>query len=98
MTEQELKEIEARANAATPGPWSSISEDAASDYASVGPFVETAEQCETNCKFIAHARDDIPKLLAEVRTLAVDLDIWKAAYKDQQKSNAELWRVLKAGC
>ena len=49
MTDDELNEIEARANAVTPGK-----------------------------NFIAHAREDIPALLAEVRQLRAERDVLAA--------------------
>lgn len=74
MDEAKLQEIEARANAATPGPW----------YAGNGhPYVTTermgfgivvARALEGNdCTFIAHARTDVPVLIAEVRRLTAAL-------------------------
>ena len=77
MTEQELAEIEARANAATPGPWDSA-------YGMTGTFVfEVLNEDDAHCTiaelsrfnqrndaaFISHAREDIPALIAEVRRL-----------------------------
>lgn len=70
-TELRLDEIEARANAATPGPWT-VSEDY-SDV--VGPEGDQLASywnptSETrNGEFIAHARTDVPALVAEVRRL-----------------------------
>jgi hypothetical protein len=68
--------IEARANAATPGPWWAeehrhtitgdaewvvwMREDKMSDNTILG---------EEDAEFIAHAREDVPKLIAEVRRL-----------------------------
>lgn len=90
MTNDELKEIEARANAATPGPWSfdycgdvyphyELSADGKSlfftgsspDTEKGGPaMIGTSswwQQGNPNSQFIAHARTDIPKLIAAVR-------------------------------
>ncbi len=92
MTEQELAGIEARANAATAGPWQ-IYTDADSvlglplpEGVSAYPLAEfmQADSCVSlyaadyakrdhrtysNAEFIAHARTDVPALLAEVRRL-----------------------------
>ena len=55
MTEEQLKEIEGRANAATPGPWT---------------LSWSSTQCShEDSKLIAHAREDIPNLIAEIRRL-----------------------------
>lgn len=71
MTQQRLAEIEARCEAATPGPWKPKR-----DFLS----------WDCNAAFIAHARQDIPALLAEVERLGADRDAWKrraeAAEKD----------------
>lgn len=94
MTDQELAEIEARANAATPGPWKAkpreddrnercagivaLRPDAddewdreldvvVTDSGVYPPDPKTAE-------FIAHAREDVPKLIAEVRKLRAERD------------------------
>lgn len=83
MDEAKLSEIEARARAATPGPWLvCAAEDAAEglpvaffgrgsgpkDVAvrSDGPPRGTADD---DAAFVAHAREDVPALVAEVRRL-----------------------------
>lgn len=72
MTNKQLADIEARANAATPGPWnpswdgSVLSEhDNIADVWSNNP---------ADCKFIAHAHEDIPLLLEEVKRLRKLID------------------------
>jgi hypothetical protein len=82
MTPEEISEIEARAEAATPGPWEGSSafrwyphKDVEPLIGVLGPNDENAvcwvpdewDQWEANNSFIAHAREDIPKLMAEVR-------------------------------
>ncbi len=79
MTELELKKIEARCDAAAAGPWKSCVEGR--DHTSASSFIMTGEGRErgndieltgattADQDFIAHARQDIPKLLAEVRRL-----------------------------
>lgn len=74
MTEAQLAEIEARANAATPGPWTADNEY--DEPAVVGPdnrdlalFVET----DADAAFLANARTDVPALVAEVRRLRAEL-------------------------
>lgn len=100
LTDDEIREIEQRAAAATPGPWFVRQLD--DDYAmslvavSIAPdtgqgerwpdfdhreivaatlvqqprYVDVADQqWDENAEFIAHAREDIPRLLAEIRRL-----------------------------
>ncbi len=79
MTHEELAAIEARCNRATPGPWRSMIEGR--DHMSGSSFIMTGapsargEDIEltgaTNDDqdFIAHAREDVPRLIAEVRRL-----------------------------
>lgn len=67
MTEEELKAIEARANAATPAPW---------HYDPVwGRARGESISCmtEEDGEFCAHAREDVPKLIAEVERLREDV-------------------------
>ena len=63
MTEEELIEIEARAAAATPGPWKN-----AGGYCDVCTSDQEKEaNRQANAEFVVHARADVPALLAEVR-------------------------------
>lgn len=67
MTEDDLRTIEARANAATPGPWFGQSTGVYGDgFHLVGRAPDTAA---TDLEFIAAARADVPALVAEVRRL-----------------------------
>lgn len=74
MTDEELDAIEARLNAATPGPWVASCEN---DHNIVccplgGWLCEMlgfGGNSERNATFIAHAPEDIKLLLAEVRRL-----------------------------
>lgn len=86
MTDDELKEIEARCNAATPGPWKVENDsdyDEQSDTHSEWPWrinAGTLTLCDiggdghsndvADFNFIANARTDIPALIAEVRRLS----------------------------
>lgn len=71
MTEQQLAELEALANAATPGPWQP------QDDIGYGRGIETLAYNEdvgvlfgeADAAFIASARTAVPKLIAEVRRL-----------------------------
>lgn len=78
MDEKQLLDIEARANAATPGPWRN-DRPPEHHYAEVwgarGPGYGTIVcaypsrpiEAEANKDFIAHARTDIPALIASLR-------------------------------
>jgi hypothetical protein len=75
MTDKHLNEIEARANAASPGPWgckwvyrgatrTAFLMREEGDGWFVGPNLDAT--------FIAHARQDVPALIAEVRRLQAE--------------------------
>ena len=72
ISDQEFDRIEERARMAASGPWSSFVEGR--DHTSGSSFIQTpASDIEllgasiADQNFIAHARDDIPRLLAEIR-------------------------------
>lgn len=74
----DLAEVEQRVNAATPGPWWNdgheiyVGEDgipAASTWIGETCSVELPDYGDANGTFIAHARQDVPALVAEVRRL-----------------------------
>lgn len=78
MADERLAEIEARAQAATEGPWRVQSVRRADNE--IGVFVayvgslavlanEPNKSEQEDATFVAHARTDIPDLLAEVRRL-----------------------------
>lgn len=103
MTDQQLTDIAARANAATAGPWgvyeSGTLIDVAADLEDTGcgyrarreiarfedepldndpahkawSAEEDWAQVQADAEFAAHARDDVPALLAEVRRLKAEL-------------------------
>lgn len=97
MTDEELSEIDARAEAATPGPW-------VPDYESghVYPGKERGcivctldDPCVRNTEnndlaFIAHAREDVPALVTEVRRLSADLTAMTAAVHEYFAADAAL--------
>jgi len=75
MTEKELKEIEERCNKTTKGPWESMIEGR--DHTSGDSFIMTGGEdiyinnplFDNNQDFIANAKQDIPKLISEIRKL-----------------------------
>jgi hypothetical protein len=81
MTESELREVETRCDRATKGPWKSFVEGrdhlGGSNFIRTGglddasPDIELSGASVEDQDFIAHARQDIPALVAEVRRLRV---------------------------
>lgn len=79
LSEEELESIEARAAAASPGPWKSFVEGR--DHTSGSSFIMTGEGASrgedieligatvADQDFIAAARQDVQRLVAEVRAL-----------------------------
>jgi len=87
MTEQELAAIEARCNAATPGPWNRAYHGNMIIVESPNSIVVNADdkefgtglqyggiKGETDGDFIANSRTDVPALLAEVRRLMAEVE------------------------
>lgn len=87
MTAEQLAEIEARANAATSGPWvhpNHRPDEMGLVYtaypvndAGARQVADSAQYCDAsdvaNADFIAHARSDVPALVAEARRLRESL-------------------------
>ena len=79
MTDKELKEIEDRAKQATSGPWywhqpkgfgadcflRSKTDKTYGEYS----YIATGMSGFANCDFIAAAREDVPRLVAEIKEL-----------------------------
>ncbi len=93
-----LDEIAARADAATEGPWETIqSADEETTTWLEAPYDDVlhhdtrghghmrqdfAWMKRADAEFIAHAREDIPKLVAALRTVEALAADWKADYVD----------------
>ena len=74
ITEDELNAIENRCNQATNGPWRSFIEgrdhsSGSSVIKTMGEDIEPTGATIADQDFIAHARQDIPRLIREVRRL-----------------------------
>jgi hypothetical protein len=75
LTNQEIQEIEERAEKATPGPWSAFQwgdgsqkdTDAWNVGATATEIVLVYDAFIRDAEFIAHSRQDIPKLIAALR-------------------------------
>ncbi|MFE1110075.1 hypothetical protein ACFW5U_29855 [Streptomyces rochei] len=68
-------EIAARAEAATKGPWS-VSPDYSDVLASDGEHLASYWH-EADGQFMAHAREDVPALLAELAAVRAERDAWR---------------------
>lgn len=91
MTEKELKAIEERANKAWKGPWACVVDtdrgpfDGRPRYEVVSRddvqpgYSVSAVMEKVDCEFMAHAREDVPALIAEVRQLQRDLEMQRRA-------------------
>ena len=109
-----LDEIQARANAATPGPWTY---DEGCGYVEVPPcgviefkpgwersvhflarvhnnHVEGEDGLGFDGAFIAHARTDVPALVARVRELEAQLDELWTRYKKLDEEDDNLREAL----
>ena len=72
LSEKEIEAIRKRAEMATEGPWQ---KDGAIDIHSPnGTEVAAAWGGYADQEFIAHAREDIPKLLAEIERLRTEFN------------------------
>jgi hypothetical protein len=87
VTPEQLAEIEDRARSATPGPWASGHKSWAGENAVLSIILNglpvaicgeetanTEHPASADAEFIAHARQDVPALVAEVRRLQDELD------------------------
>lgn len=97
IDEKTLQEIEARANAASEGPWNVVRDGLGSDcdvrgikHDHAGPFDEDNlnRRCSA-CQFIAHARTDIPALIAALR------EAWRE--RDSLKTEANARNSTRLG-
>ncbi|MEV6737917.1 hypothetical protein AB0N14_13680 [Streptomyces sp. NPDC051104] len=77
-----LDAIEARANAATPGPWMADGHEIYGSGCGVLDIeqwkaetlrIEDPEGAKADAEFMAHARTDVPALAAEIRRLRAEL-------------------------
>lgn len=82
MTDDTLTEIETHLASATAGPWRTQiaacdhmdTEDHSAIKGGAGALVSGCIEWEPDATFIAHAREDIPALIAEVRRLREEHD------------------------
>jgi phage host-nuclease inhibitor protein Gam len=81
MTEQELKEIQARLEAATPGPWALVDRLGViyECQSEISVIEVDANVNEGDAEFIAHAPEDIRRLLDEIDQLRNIVDKYSEA-------------------
>lgn len=93
MTREQLDEIKARCEDATPGPWR-VYTDVDYDYTKgdflmigndSGDTVVEAIYGGYDANFIANARQDIPALLEYISKLEEDCDTWKRRAEERSK-------------
>jgi len=89
ITDEELERIEQLCRAATPAPWKSFIEGR--DHWGGSDFIQASERdielsgaSHADQDFIASARQDVPRLVAEVRRLR---DALAAMKKDEARSS-----------
>jgi hypothetical protein len=108
MNEKKIAEIEARANAATPGLWivnnsrhvEYSTQDSAKGCQILEPWDEYySPGWDTDAEFIANARQDIPALLSEVRRLRAVVEEYahRQNWQRWKISNADLWILDEYG-
>jgi hypothetical protein len=78
LTEADLQAIEAREKAAKPGPWARHPNPRFYVQWNEKHGEATDEEHEANAQFCAAAREDVPRLLAEVRALRAELEEYRA--------------------
>ena len=96
MNDEQLSELEALANAATPGPWGEVAESG--EWWLSGPDIyddavmstNDTEISQADVDFIAAARTDVPALVAEVRRLRGKLEAATASAEAAEKDANEL--------
>lgn len=104
LTDQQLADIRQRAEAATPGPWHLDEDDAeiwSADHSMVADIWEPTH-ASMNGEFIAHARQDVPALLAEVARLRAQLaGVWPCVCShlpDQHRYDTAIGRNFCRSC
>lgn len=93
MTPERLAEIRARAEVATEGPWHHQpygGQNQNGDYSGGNVFDRRGEYLVSEVgdhdgEFIAHARTDVPALVAEVEQRGADAESWERAARDETR-------------
>lgn len=93
LLEAYLKEVKQRADAATPGPWNiHVGHDRfSSNPGPYGAYMEFGNNCivlvsslsEKTTSFIAHSREDIPKLLSVIERMREAIEEFRLGHEHQ---------------
>jgi hypothetical protein len=104
MTDEQIKAIEARCAAATPGPWRA-EHKREDDYAAQvtagkdGTIADLEhaydEQDMIDATFIAHARTDIPALLAALKAAQAEADKWRTSLLEEREHRSTVAEQLR---
>ena len=79
LSESELQAIQDRLKAASPGPWHSEADQVfARDEVLADICCGAIEQAMADAAFFAHSRDDVERLLVEVRSLHEELKHYRS--------------------
>lgn len=92
-----LNEIEARANAATPGMWYPTPDSTHAGerrYWACSPSTPNREQYSQDSEFMRYAREDVLALVARVRELEAESAKWKDAFERIRSTNTDLMLQL----
>jgi hypothetical protein len=74
LSDKEINEIESRVSAATAADWHAVTRDGLNRIFAYDRFIDVAGiVSEEDAVFIAHARLDIPRLVAEIARLRARL-------------------------
>lgn len=99
----DLAAIEARAEAATPGPWDVELSEVVYVAPDVNPIPTWAipaiqdlagEMSDADAHFIAHARADVPRLLSRVRAQAAEIAALREERDVRRRASAELIEAI----
>lgn len=100
MTREQLEEIKRRAEKATPGPWTSTFVNDLLHYGQVIGDVPTKTVLakvmyykETDAPFIAHAREDVPALIAALEEAWASAD---EAWLNRDNAWADAWTKINS--
>jgi predicted RNase H-like nuclease (RuvC/YqgF family) len=89
LTQEELEAIRKRAEAATPGPWGKEFRYGISIITNYGFNVIDEDGGVTkypDAEFIAHARQDVPKLLAEIERLQKENRLLESFFEESDRN------------
>ena len=108
LTPEELDAIEARCEAATPGPWRAEVEKAGIGWGAqlidghgvpmlnLGLWISSDKpKAHRDHAFIAASRQDIPRLVAALRAAYEEIEGWKIEYAGADAEAASLKRRLE---